>query len=125
MHDIVAEAYDRWAAEDHDGLLALFADDAVFVVPGSTAVSGTHDKAAFRQVLETVSAATEAGRHRQELVCSYDGEGGSACVFDNVVVVDAVETKYHSVHEWILRDGVPHVWMLYVHEYDLFQAVWA
>ncbi len=39
--------------------------------------------------------------------------GGSACVFDNYVTVNETEIKYHSVHEWILRDGVPQVWMLY------------
>ena len=45
-------------------------------------------------------------------------------MFDNYVTVNETEIKYHSVHEWILRDGVPQVWMLYVHEYDIFQAAW-
>jgi hypothetical protein len=32
--------------------------------------------------------------------------------------------KYHSVHEWIFRDGQPQVWMVYIHEYEIFEACW-
>ena len=124
MDDIVAKGYERWDANDFDGFLGLFPDDAVFVVPGATRVSGDHDKTTFRGVLEEVAVATMEGRHRQERVCSYSGPSGAALVFDNFVTIEGKETKYHSVHEWIFRDGSPHVWMLYVHEYDVFEQAW-
>ena len=121
--ETVALAYERWAQDDFDGFLDLFASDAVFVVPGATRVSGDHDKKAFRAVLESIEEATRAGRHRQELVCTYEGESGVVAVFDTFLGgPDAAQ--YHSAHEWIFRDGVPHVWMLYVHEYDVFDAAW-
>ncbi|MFI5045567.1 MAG: nuclear transport factor 2 family protein [Acidimicrobiia bacterium] len=125
MHETIAAAYQRWSDGDVEGFLALFPEDAVFVVPGRTRVSGQHDKASFRGVLEHVVAVTRAGRYRSELVTSYDAEGGSMYVFDNVVIVDGVEKTYHSVHEWTLRDGTPCVWTLYIREYDLFSQVWA
>lgn len=124
MNDVVAAAYDRWDKGDFEGLLAMFADDAVFAVPGSTRLSGDHDKAGFRRVLEDLEVATGEGRHRQELVCSYEGPSGTICVFDNVVRIDGSEAKYHSAHEWMFREGVPWGWMLYVHEYDLFAKAW-
>lgn len=124
MNEIVAAAYQRWDAGDHDGLLSMFPDDAMFVIPGSTPLSGDHDKAGFRGVLDRIGTAAKSGHHTQKLICSYDAPGGSACVFDNYVKVNGAEVKYHSVHEWILRDGAPQVWMLYVHEYDIFQAAW-
>lgn len=124
LNELVAAAYDRWNEGDVEGFLTMFADDAVFAVPGSTRLSGDHDKAGFRAVLEEVTVATRDGRHRQELVCSYEDPGGSVCVFDNFVRVDGSEIKYHSAHEWILREGVPWVWMLYVHEFELFTRAW-
>ena len=125
MHDVVTAAYERWRAGDVDGFLALFPADAVFVVPGSTRVSGDHDKASFRRVLEHVVAVSGTGRYRSELVSSYESPEGATFVFDNFVVLNGVEQKYHSMHEWILRDGELHVWMLYVHEYELFSRAWA
>jgi ketosteroid isomerase-like protein len=122
--ETVTLAYLRWDAGDLDGLLALFADDAMFIVPGSTSVSGTHDKASFRAVLDAVGAATRAGRHRQELVCRYEGDSGIMAIFDTFVGDDCAE-QYHSAHEWVFRDGTLHAWMLYVHEYDVFDSAWA
>jgi ketosteroid isomerase-like protein len=122
-HETIALAYERWGAGDLDGFLDLFDDDAVFVVPGRTPLSGDHDKAAFRSVLDRVAEATRVGRHRQELVCTYQGDSGTALVFDTYFGPDETD-KYHSVHEWIFKEGRPHVWMLYVHEYDLFARLW-
>lgn len=124
MHEVIAAAYEHWNSGDLEGFLALFADDALFVVPGSTRLSGEHDKAAFHRVCKELASATEEGRFRQELVCSYDGPSGSACVVDNLARMDGRETKYHTVHEWVLRDGKLQVWMLYVHEYSLFERAW-
>jgi ketosteroid isomerase-like protein len=87
VQTIVASAYDRWDAGDVEGFLALFPDNAVFVVPGSIRLSGQHDKVAFRTVPGEGLEATTAGRHRQELVCSYDGPSGTMCVFDTCVTI--------------------------------------
>jgi ketosteroid isomerase-like protein len=125
MHERIEAAYERWREGDVEGFLALFPDDAVFTVPGGTRISGVHDKASFRKVLEHVVAVTRAGRYRSELATSYDAAGGRMLVFDNVVVVDGVQRTYHSVHEWTLRNGEPRSWTLYVREYDLFSRVWA
>ncbi|HEV2370076.1 MAG TPA: hypothetical protein VGR90_09375 [Acidimicrobiales bacterium] len=124
MHGILAGAYDQWTRGNIDGFLEVFPDDAVFVVPGSTRLSGDHDKKSFRLVLNEVVQATKEGRHRQELVCSYEGPSGTIVVFDTFVSIEGAEEKYHSAHEWILREGVPQVWMLYIHEYELFGRVW-
>lgn len=110
-------------AGDIDGFLEIFSDDAVFIIPGATAISGDHDKATFRRVLERVADATRTGHHRQELVSTYTGDSGAAAVFDTHIGPGEAD-KYHSVHEWIFRDERPHVWMLYVHEYDLFARTW-
>lgn len=124
MQTIVSSAYDRWDAGDVEGFLALFVDNAVFVVPGSTRLSGQHDKTAFSTVLGEVLEATTAGRHRQELVCSYDGPSGTMCVFDTFVTIAGEEHQYHSAHEWMVRDGKPYAWMLYLHEYATFERAW-
>ena len=125
MSDQIAKAYDRWAEGDIDGLLAMFPDTAMFIVPGHTRVSGDHDKASFRRVVDDVVSRTAAGDHRQELICSYEGTQGAMWLFDNYVTIDGRTEKYHSVHEWTFADGQPHVWMLYVHEYDVFDRAWA
>ena len=122
--DQIAKAYQLWDAGDFDGLLAMFVDSAMFIVPGNTRVSGDHDKASFRKVLDDVAAATRAGDHRQELICSYESTDGGMWLFDNYVTVDGQPQKYHSVHEWTFQDGRPRVWMLYVHEYDIFDKAW-
>ncbi len=121
--ETIATAYDRWASDDVDGFLSLFDEDAMFVIPGTTSVSGDHDMAGFKAVLKRVAETTKAGRHRQELVCQYQSDSGAALVFDTHFGPDEGD-KYHSIHEWIIRDGRPHVWMLYVHEYDLFARLW-
>jgi ketosteroid isomerase-like protein len=125
VDDTVAEGYRRWSLGDVDGFISLFADDAIFVIPGSTRLSGDHDKTGFRRILEEVAAAARDGRHKQELVCSYAGPTGLVCVFDNFARIDGTDAKYHSIHEWIFRDGVPQAWMLYLHEYELFERAWS
>lgn len=124
-NDQIAAAYAKWDAGDLDGLLAHFADDAKFFVPGATTVSGDHDKASFRRVLEDVAKQTAAGRHRQELICTYQADDGAMWLFDNHVTINGKNEKYHSVHEWGFRDERPAVWMLYVHEYDIFDRAWS
>jgi hypothetical protein len=119
----ISSAYERWDAGDIDGFLDLFDDDAIFVVPGATRVSGDHDKSGFRGVLARVAEATRAGRHRQELICTYLGDSGATLVFDNHFG-PGEQDKYHSIHEWIFRGDRPHAWMLYVHEYDRFERLW-
>jgi len=42
-------------------------------------------------------------------------------VFDNFVTLDGKTEQYHSVHEWITRDGKLVAMMVYVHEYDMFE----
>jgi len=125
MHESIDAAYARWRDGDIDGFLAVFPDDAVFTVPGSTRVSGAHDKASFRRVLEHVVAVTRAGHYRSNLVTTYEAPEGTMFVFDNVVVVDGTERTYCSVHEWAVRDGAPYGWTLYIREYDLFSRVWS
>lgn len=125
MHQRIDTAYERWSDGDVEGLLALFPDDAVFTVPGRTRVSGLHDKSSFRRALEHVVAVTRSGRYRSELVCSYESAAGAMYVFDNFAVIDGEERTYHSAHEWVLRDGEPSSWTLYVQEYDVFSRVWA
>jgi len=121
--ETITAAYELWAAGDLHGFLELFPDDAVFVVPGATSVSGDHDKAGFRTVLERVAEAAKAGRHRQELVCQYQGDSGAALVFDTHFGPSDAD-MYRSIHEWVFRDGRLQVWMLYVHEYELFANLW-
>lgn len=125
VNDQIAAAYEKWDAGDFDGLLALFHDDAMFIVPGKTRVSGDHDKASFRLVLADLAAAAAASEHGRELICSYGGTDGAMWLFDNYVTVGGRPEKYHSVHEWGFREGRPRVWMLYVHEYDIFDQAWA
>ena len=94
MDETVATAYDRLNAGDVDGFLALFADDAVFAIPGSTP-SRDHDKTGFRRVPAEVVTATRIGQHKQELVGAYEGPcGGVARVFDTFAVVDGTRAKY-------------------------------
>jgi ketosteroid isomerase-like protein len=125
VNDQITAAYDKWDSDDIDGLLAMFSDDAMFIVPGQTRVSGDHDKASFRRVLADVAAETALGRHKQELICSYEAGNGAMWLFDNYVTINGKEEKYHSVHEWGFRDGRPRVWMLYVHEYNVFAEAWS
>lgn len=120
---MIRTAYDRWTTGDIDGFLEFFVDDAVFAVPGQTSVSGDHDKAAFRKVLERLAEASQAGKHRQELICQYVSDSSAVLIFDTHFGPGEAD-KYHSIHELIFRDGRPCVWMLYVHEYDLFSRAW-
>ena len=124
IQEEIAAAYAKWDAGDVDGLLAMFADNAMFIVPGTTRISGDHDKVAFRPVLEAMAGETAAGRHRRQLICTYEGESGAMWLFDSYVTIAGQEQKYHAVHEWGIRDGKPFVWMLYVHEYDVFDRAW-
>jgi ketosteroid isomerase-like protein len=123
--EVAASAYDLWAKGDVDGLAELFVGGAVFVVPGETRVSGVHQGDALRNVLSELAAAAATGVNRQELVCKYESESGAMFVFDNFITLDGRDEKYHSAHEWIVRDGRLVALMVYVHEYDLFARVWA
>ena len=123
--ELAASAYELWGKRDVDGAARLFSDGAVFVIPGETRVSGVHQGEAIKEVFAVLAAAAAGGLNRQELVCKYESEGGVMFVFDNFVKVDGRDEKYHSAHEWIMRDDRLVALMIYVHEYDLFARVWA
>ena len=125
LQALVLKAYQRWEAGDVDGLLSLFHDNAKFFIPGSTPVSGDHDKASFRAVLETVTARTAEGSHSQHIIDSYVGTGGVSAVLDNVITRDGEEIKYHSMHLWEWAEGDKlSYWWLFVHEYKQFERAW-
>jgi ketosteroid isomerase-like protein len=118
-------AFAQWTEGDVEGLLSHFADDARFFIPGSTTISGEFDGPAFRTMLSGVMDMTASGRHRQELVCGYEGTSGVVWVLDNVVTVGDAELTYHSAHEWIRKGATFAAWMVYVHEYDVFERAWS
>src|SRR5437763_11279667 len=94
IHEEIAATYAKWNAGDVDGVLAKFADNAMFLVPGTTRISGDHDKASFRPVL------AELVGLRQVLICTYDGQSGAMWLFGTYATIDGQEQKYHAVHEW-------------------------
>jgi hypothetical protein len=116
------ELYRLWSAREFDAMLNRLPDRMMFFIPGNTRFSGDHDKQGFRKVLDGLATVPA---HRQELVCCTETGDDLMAVFDNHIVLDGKETKYHSVHEWIFRDGQPVAFMLYVHEYEIFARVWA
>ena len=120
----VHAAEDKYIQGDVEGFLALFRDDAQFCIPGGTPLSGDHDPASFRPVLERIAAAVRSGSYKPELICRYADAKGAVSIFDNHVTVNGEATKYHSVHEWIMRDGKVAVLLVYLHEYELFEAAW-
>lgn len=123
--DLVSEAEQKLVEGDVEGFLGLFGEEAQFCIPGATQLSGDYDRDSFRNALSQISQAIQAGTYKPEMVCRYGSDTGVMSVFDNHVVLDGQATKYHSVHEWIARDGRPSVLLVYVHEYDLFERAWS
>lgn len=74
--------------------------------------------------LAELASAIGSGSYKPEVVCHYGGTAGGVSVLDNHVDLDTGLAKYHSTHEWILRDGRLSVLLVYLHEYDLFEKAW-
>ena len=122
---IATKAYELWKAGDTDGVARLFGDKAMLAIPGRTPISGDHrGQEAISSVLAKLGSARSSGTHRQEAVCSYASDGGAMFVFDNFVTPGGKTEQYHSVHEWITRDGKLVAMMIYVHEYEVFERAW-
>lgn len=118
---LVRGAYARLDRGDIDGLLALFTDDARFFVPGSTRISGDHERGTIGGILQTI-AATELKRDLLDFLIS---DYSVAVVVHEYVRRGDEELDYHAIHVWDLKDGkVPYLWF-YVHEYDRFELAWA
>lgn len=122
---LAQQAEGLFAAGDVEGFLGLFADDGQFCIPGRTPVSGDHDKDSFRGVLKRMAAAISDGNYQPEVVCRYGDGSGAVTIFDNHVVVGGEPVMYHSAHEWIVRDGQLAVLLVYLHEFERFEAAWA
>jgi len=124
--EIATKAYELWKKREVDVVAALFGDSALLAIPGRTKISGDHKgRAAVSSVVAQIAAASAGDKHRQEPVCSYSSSGGAMFVFDNFVTLAGNTEQYHSVHEWIVRDGKLAAMMVYVHEYDVFERAWA
>lgn len=121
---VVQDAENLFCQGDVDGFLALFDEKAQFFIPGRTPLSGEHDCTTVRPHLERMAMAVRSGDYKPEVICRYGGQGGALSVLDNHVLVDGQSMKYHSVHEWLLRDGRLVVLLVYLHEYDIFEAAW-
>jgi hypothetical protein len=123
--EFAAKAYEFWKDRDVGAVARLFGDSAMLAIPGRTRISGDHrGPEAVSCVLMQCASASSNGSHRQEQVCSYASDGGAMFVFDNFVTIGGKTEQYHSVHEWIARDGKLLAVMIYVHEYDVFERAW-
>jgi len=122
--ELAERIYDLWEKRDVDAVMALIPDDASVFIPGHTGISGDHEKSNLKAVLTTLASAATSGRYRQERVCRYESENGAMFVFDNFVTMNGQKQQYHSVHEWIVRDGRLRAVMVYLHEYDVFAKAW-
>jgi hypothetical protein len=110
---------------DVEGVMGALGD-AMVAIPGGTAISGDHKGADFRAIASQIIDAVTEGRLRRELIAFYDqGPGGTVAVWDNLVPIDGGESKYHTAEEWMSVDGSLVAWMIYVHEYDVFEKAWA
>ena len=124
--EIATKAYELWKTRELDAVAALFGDNALLAIPGRTKISGDHKgRAAVSSALAQIAQARAGDKHRQEPICSYSSSGGAMFVFDNFVTLAGKTEQYHSVHEWMTRDGKLVAVMLYVHEYDVFERAWA
>lgn len=123
--ELATKAYELWEKREVDAVAAFFGDSGLLAIPGRTKISGDHKGQAVSSVLAQIAAASTAGRHRQEQICSYGSGGGAMFVFDNFVTLAGKTEQYHSIHEWITRDGKLVAVMMYIHEYDLFERAWA
>lgn len=114
---LVRGAYARLERADIDGLLTLFTDDARFFVPGTTRISGDHERDAIAGVLETIARTNLKRDLLDFLISDY-----SVAVVVHEYVRDF---DYHAIHVWDIKDGkVPYLWF-YVHEYERFGLAWA
>jgi ketosteroid isomerase-like protein len=111
----------RW---DTDAVLALFADDAKFFVPGATRVSGDHDRDRIADVLGTMKEIAAEGFRRDVLAVTATPSGAMA-VLHEYVTRDGQELDYHSIQDWDVRNGRVAYWWVYVHEYDQFDRAWS
>jgi ketosteroid isomerase-like protein len=116
----VDAAYERLGRWDTDSLLELFADDAKFFVPGTTRISGDHDRAAIPGVLDTMREIAGQG-FRRDILGVTPSESGALVVLHEYVN----DLNYHCIHDWDVRDGKVAYWWIYVHEYEAFERAWA
>lgn len=121
--EVVTAAYEALDQGDVDRLMGVLGDSLV-AIPGSTRISGDHSGGELRRVAIEIITAIGAGRLKRELVCTYKSDDGVMAVFDNFTGDDPGAAKYHTAEEWVCRDGALVAWMIYVHEYDVFEAAW-
>jgi len=118
------EAYESLSRWDVDAVLALFAADAKFFVPGATRISGDHERARVPEVLETMRAVS-AGALRRDVLDVVATSSGAMAVLHEYVTRDGQEIDYHSIHDWDIRNDKVAYWWVYVHEYDRFDRAWS
>jgi ketosteroid isomerase-like protein len=117
---LVRGAYSRLDRADVSGLLELFTDDAKFFVPGSTRISGDHQRTEIAGVLEDIAKTSV----KRDLLDFLTSEYSVAVVVHEYVTRDGAEVDYHAIHVWDIKDGrVPYLW-IYPHEYDQFELAW-
>lgn len=121
---MVRETYESLSRWDVNAVLALFADDAKFFVPGTTRISGDHDRARIPEVLETMRAVC-AGVLRRDVLDVVATSSGAIAVLHEYVTRDGHEFDYHSIHDWDVRNDKVAYWWVYVHEYDRFDRAWS
>ncbi|HZU72505.1 MAG TPA: hypothetical protein VE990_07005 [Acidimicrobiales bacterium] len=109
---------------DADGFVRACPDGFQLCVPGRTSISGDHAAEGLGKLVLRIGEAVTAGRYRPELIGRYQADSGVVSVFDNHVVVDGQAVKYHSVHEWLVSEGRPVAMLVYLHEYEVFEAAW-
>lgn len=122
---LVRAAIDRLNAGDPDGFLRLCVDDAKFFVGGNTRISGDHDTEGWRSVAGEL--AVREGILRRDVIdiaAAEDMSWADAVVHDYVCRDDG-EVDYHAVFEFQMIDGKISYFWIYVHEFDVFQKVWA
>lgn len=121
--DRLQSLYERLHRGDLAGFLAGFTDDAVFTVPGGSAVSGTFTKATFAGMAHAASAA-EPGSFREDIVDVIANDEHGIVLLNHRLRRAGVAHEYRTAHVVTFAGDRIDAWWEYPGSPSELEAAW-
>jgi ketosteroid isomerase-like protein len=122
--EMLKKIYTSLNAGDFEGFLAGCTDDATFVIPGSTSVSGTFTGSRFMDLLAPVVDHSQGWFLEHVLAVAANDEHGIVLVFERFNR-DGELRHYRTSHIITFRDGRIATWEEHPGSMADFEAAWA
>ncbi len=121
---LLKEPYNRFAAGDIEGVIAMCDESMVYKVPGSIPTSGTYINQTFGKLVDMTMEMSN-GSFRETPVDFVANDNHGVVLLIHSLERNGRQIEYRTCHRWTIRNGKFVAWEEYPGSEEEFNKAWS